>query len=233
MKVKNQSVRIPAVANFEKYKLVELNTVMNAIEIDIDSFRAEDRQFQSSLANHIIDFMKNSLHSDKATFYLFQDHGSNLGQSIWSAFLMIGCNKNICLPLYEYLSTSMGIKAIVTAMTNSPYITPYLHYDNGTEHLFFQEDAVSIVINGEEAKISDHKIDEIKFGRLKKSLLGNDSANALSGKAYSKVPIGILVAEIEHRYGLPKGSVALFAPHGYRMDSDQMLGLLRDAWDEY
>ena len=210
----------------DAFRIVETNSPMPSIEVDIDS--TEDENHRAIIESSLMSFAEENPEIT-ASIYDYCSPSTNFGSMTNSIFFIVAKSQS----LLKYLHADLRA-AHTTKMRFGDYIPPskgrlVYHIESGQAWRLDDTVTLTLLDNfGEDKQIEpgeDLPQDE-SSGQV------NKRPAARTYQARSDASVGSIKSRIEEVFGLPEGSVALCAPDGKHMRSDAKIKTLRNRWGE-
>ena len=210
----------------DDFKIVETNSPMPSIEVDVDS--TEDGNHRVIIENSLMSFAKENPEIT-ASIYDYCSPSANFGSMTNAIFFIVAKSQALLKYLHADLRAAHTIK-----MRFGDYIPPSkgrlaYHIENGQAWRLDDEVTLTLLddlggdnqIESGEESLQDESPSQI-----------NKRPAARTYKARSDASVGSIKSRIEEVFGLPEGSVALCAPDGKHIRSDAKIKTLRTRWGE-
>lgn len=210
----------------DAFKIVETNSPMPSIEVDIDS--TEDGNHRDIIERSLIFFAENNPEIT-ASIYDYCSPSINFGKPTNSVFFIVAKSKSLLKYIHAEFQADHSLN-----VRFGDYISPskgILTYHIESGQAWRLDDLVTFSLLedcGEDTDMAlgDASPQEELSGR------GNKRPAARTYRARTDASIGSIKRRIEEAFGLPEGSVALCAPDGKHIRSDAKIKTLRKRWGE-
>lgn len=208
-------------------KIVETNSPMPTIEIDIDS--ATDDNHREIIEDSLCSYAEKNPEVT-ASIYDYISQSVTFGRHTNSIFFVVAQSQALLKYIHSKLEDEHSIN-----IRYGDYMPPSkarlaYHIENG--QAWRRDDEVTFTLLG--APEEEEWVDEIfEDGQVPDtSTQSNKRQAARTYRARSDASVGSIKSAIETAFGLPEGSVALCGPDGKNLRADAKIRTLRNRWGE-
>ncbi|WCB45729.1 hypothetical protein [Nitratidesulfovibrio vulgaris] len=209
----------------DAFKVVETNSPMPSIEVDVDS--TEDENHRAILERSLMYFAEENP-GITASIYDYCSPSTNFGHMTNSVFFIVAKTQSLLKYIHTELRAAHTLK-----MRFGDYIPPSkgrLAYHIESGQAWRLDDAVTFTLLDDWG--GDKRMESAEYLPQEESpSQGNKRPAARTYRARSDASVGSIKSRIEEVFGLPEGSVALCAPDGKSMRSDAKIKTLRNRWE--
>ena len=204
----------------DAFKIVETNSPMPSIEVDVDS--TDDENHRYTIEKSLTYFAEKNPQVT-ASIYDYCSPSSNFGHMTNSVFFVVAKSQSLLKHLHADLRADHSLN-----VRFGDYIPPQkgrlaYHIESGQAWRRVDEVTFTLLddLGGDKRMESgDEPPQEESSSQV------NKRPAARTYKARSDASVGSIKSRIEEAFGLPEGSVALCAPDGKHMRSDAKINLI-------
>ena len=208
-------------------KIIETDSPMPSIEIDIDS--TTDGNHRDIIEKALVSYTDDNPKTI-ASIYDYVSASVNFGQPTNSAFFIVAQSQGLLKYLHANLRAEHSLN-----IRYGDYIPPSkarlaYHIEDGQAWRRDDEVTFSLLEDLQDEEWMEEIFEDERPSDMPEQ--SNKRPAARTYKARSDASVGSIKNAIETVFGLPEGSVALCAPDGKHLRADAKIRTLRNRWDD-